>query len=299
MKILVIGGAVIDLFLYPHQTLKLYDSNPGYMKKSVGGVGRNIAENLSRLGFDTTLMTAIAHDEIGDMILHEAEKAHLKIVSYEVASTPTYVQIIDHHGDDYVGIAAMDELTKVPVSFFKEHIKKMNEFDLIVMDTNLSEEVTTYLLETLKKPMYVDVISTKKALKVKHLLDHIHTIKLNLIEAETLTGINYKGIESLNQMGDFLISQGVKEVLITLGKDGAYYADQNKAYMRKSVPTKEHYQVGAGDAFFAGAIYGKINHLDPLTTGIANALINLHSEKAVYETLTKDLLEHMIKEYLT
>src|SRR5690554_399527 len=105
MKILVIGGAVIDLFLYPHHTLKLYDSNPGYMKKSVGGVGRNIAENLSRLGIDTTLMTAIAKDEIGHMILNEAEKANLKIISYEVESTPTYVQIIDHHGDDYVGIA--------------------------------------------------------------------------------------------------------------------------------------------------------------------------------------------------
>lgn len=299
MKILVIGGAVLDLFLYPHDTLKLYDSNPGYMKKSVGGVGRNIAENLSRLGIDTTLMTAIAKDVIGAMILKEAKDAGLKILSYEVENTPTYVQVIDHHGDDYVGISAMDELLTVPVSFFEKHKDYINDFDLVVIDTNFSKDVITYLFKTIQKPIYVDVISTKKALRIKEVLHHIHTIKLNLIEAEELTGIIYKGIESLNHMGDYLIQQGIKEVLITLGKEGAYYADQNKALMRKSMPTKVHYQVGAGDAFFAGAIYGIAKGIDPLTSGIANALINLHSEKAVYETLTKELLENMIKEYLT
>ena len=46
--ICVVGGANVDIFLSPYKKLKLRDSNPGQLRISCGGVGRNIAENLAR-----------------------------------------------------------------------------------------------------------------------------------------------------------------------------------------------------------------------------------------------------------
>ena len=57
--VVVIGGANMDICGTSHDNLLLGDSNPGKVRTSAGGVGRNIAENLARLGSDTRLMTAV------------------------------------------------------------------------------------------------------------------------------------------------------------------------------------------------------------------------------------------------
>jgi pseudouridine kinase len=50
LKIGIIGGINIDIEGAPFKKLKYQDSNPGKIRLSYGGVGRNIAENLARLG---------------------------------------------------------------------------------------------------------------------------------------------------------------------------------------------------------------------------------------------------------
>ena len=77
-NIVVIGGTNHDIFAYAHHAVKLNDSNPGYLKDSFGGVGRNIAENLARLALNPTFITVIGKDDIGQKIIevcnHKIEK---------------------------------------------------------------------------------------------------------------------------------------------------------------------------------------------------------------------------------
>ena len=51
-KIAVVGGANMDIGGFPSAALVPGDSNPGQVRMSVGGVGRNIAENAARLGLE-------------------------------------------------------------------------------------------------------------------------------------------------------------------------------------------------------------------------------------------------------
>ena len=44
--IAVAGGVNVDIGAFPSQKLKTKDSNPGHVKTSLGGVGRNIAHDL-------------------------------------------------------------------------------------------------------------------------------------------------------------------------------------------------------------------------------------------------------------
>ena len=72
---IVIGGANVD---NKSQTLARPvsgTSNPGRSRSSLGGVGRNVAENLARLGVSTALITAIGEDANGDRLLHDTEAA--------------------------------------------------------------------------------------------------------------------------------------------------------------------------------------------------------------------------------
>ena len=52
----VIGGANIDIIGTPKAGLSKNDSSPGKISKSLGGVARNIAENLSKLDIKVELI---------------------------------------------------------------------------------------------------------------------------------------------------------------------------------------------------------------------------------------------------
>ena len=81
----MIGGAVADFIAAPESTddpshkvlpsLIIHSSNPGKLHVTVGGVGRNIATALGRLGdTNTVFLSAVSNDLIGKMIFEDLEK---------------------------------------------------------------------------------------------------------------------------------------------------------------------------------------------------------------------------------
>lgn len=295
-KVVIIGGSVIDLFLYPHDQMIVHDSNPGYMRRAFGGVGRNIAENLVRLGVDTTLITTLGVDPWGKEIFEHARDLGMCLNVIDVRETPLYISVIDETGEDFISVALMDEIKHLDSDALKMRMDAIKPADILVLDTNLSHETLKYIMENIDKPIYVDTISSQKAIRIKPFLERIHTLKMNLLEAEALSGIKYHHPQDLEQISTYFIEKGVKEVFITLGKDGAYYRNQEFVKIHPPLQATIKNSTGAGDAFFAGIIYGKIHGLDPLLTGLANAKLNLESHEAVSQQLTKHVLDEVIKE---
>lgn len=295
-KVYVIGGAVIDICLYPHQKMILHDSNPGYVKKSMGGVGRNIAENLARLGLDVTLLTAIGNDDYGKSIRDHSKSCGLKLDIIDALETPQYYAVIDENHDDLIGIAAMDQISMISKEEIEKRMNQINQADLVVLDTNLSESALKQVFDFVKKPIFVDAISTQKAIKLKPFFKHIFGLKVNQIEAEVLTDIKYHSMEDLNQMGDYLNHFGISHVLITLGKLGAYYSNLEYAVFRNSYEVDIKNPTGAGDAFISGAIYAFLNGLSILESAMTNAILNLSCHEAVCQNLTKEKFLTKLKE---
>jgi len=295
-KVVVIGGTNIDIFAYPHQKIVMKDSNPGYISTSLGGVGRNISENLSRLGLDVTLITVLGRDEAANWVKTESKKIGLELSIIEVETTPSYIAIFDEFHEDLVSVAAMDQLAALDSSEILKRKKIIEDAEIIVIDTNLSFETLDFICDHFKQKIFVDAISSQKAIKIKPYLSKIFGLKLNIIEAELLTGITYDTIDDLNKMGDMLLERGVKEIFITLGNRGAYYTNMREAIFRNAIPVKIQNSTGAGDAFFSGAIYAKLNQKNPLSYAMANAVLNLSDEKAVCANLTKEILEETVKE---
>ncbi|WXR62393.1 PfkB family carbohydrate kinase [Peptostreptococcaceae bacterium AGR-M142] len=255
----VIGGSNIDIQGFPNFVLKEHDSNPGRVKISLGGVGRNIAENISKLQIPVKLISALGNDVYGNKILEEARISGINMedsLIFQDESTSTYLSILDEQGDMKVAIAHMDVIDKMTIEFIRDKSHVIKNSKVCVLDTNLPEHILDYIVNNYSETkFFLDTVSSKKAEKVKRLIGKFHTIKPNKIEAEILSGMKINTKEDVKKAGKYFLAQGVKRVFISLSGDGLYYLDENNEGFMENKDVEVVNATGAGDAFSAGLVY--------------------------------------------
>jgi len=284
--ITVIGAANMDIIAKPFRPIIPHDSNPGRISTSHGGVGRNIAENLARLGADVKLVAAVGNDSFGKELLESCKTVGID-TDYcylrEDAATPTYLAVLDEHGEMYV--AAVDVSCTLPTSHIQTHADIISNSRIVFMDTNLEQEMLEHLLDIFKhNDLYVDPISATKARKIKHLVGRFHTIKMNRLEAEVLTDISISTDAKLQQAGNYFMEQGTKRIIISLGAEGLYYRTNTQEIRLRPEPIIPKNATGAGDALMAGIAYCSLHgKSDAYTANFAQAMaqIALMSEQTV------------------
>ncbi len=276
--VVVIGGMNMDIHGVPNSRLLLKDSNPGTVRTSPGGVARNIAENISRLGAACRLISAVGSDQHGRQLLEQGTAAGIDmqhVSQIDSEHTSTYLSIIDGSGDMHVAISDMTIIDRLGPQQLQVHKQLLNQAALVVLDTNLSEDALAWLAGgTEARPLFVDSVSTAKAVKIRPHLNSVHTLKTNLMEAEELAGFEVKEEGDLPKIADWFHQQGLTRLFVTLGKDGVYVSDGNKQSIYK-LPEEQAAPVnagGAGDAFVAGLAYSWLNDWDiNKTVGFAMA----------------------------
>ncbi|MCL2700005.1 MAG: PfkB family carbohydrate kinase [Defluviitaleaceae bacterium] len=262
----VIGGANMDIVGFPNDVLKMGDSNPGKVKTSVGGVGRNIADNLARLGVDTKLITAVGDDTFGHTILKEARTAGLDMSESLVCAggaTSVYLSLLDDRGEMVAALSHMDILEEITPGFLRGKSDCIKSSRLIIVDANLSAETLGYLTEAYSDiPFILDTVSAAKAVKVKDIIGRFHTIKPNRAEAEVLTGMSVQSPDDAKLAAEYLLNKGVKRIYLSLSEEGLFYSDGQTSGRLPHERIKPINTTGAGDAFVAAAAYGYVNNTD-------------------------------------
>ena len=103
-------------------------------------------------------------------------------------------------------------------------------------------------------------------------LGSVHTILPNRVEAEMLSGIKVVDADSARRAAMVIGEKGIENVVITLGKDGAYVKEKEEYTM---IPAKEVETIdttGAGDVFCgAFSVYLSENHTLTESVEFANA----------------------------
>jgi len=260
--LVVLGGANVDIVGFTDKPLVLKDSNQGTLKISMGGVGRNIAENLVHLGFNTKLISVIGDDTNGKQLKGHSQHIGLDLLdSLFLKNQPTSVHlaIMDEHNDMALGLSAMAIYDQMNLVFIKRKSPVLEKATCIVLDTNIPK---TILVEVASKyhhkKLFLDAVAGSKALRAKDTLPFLYLLKVNLIEAEILSGLKYTKPKDLNKIADFFINKGVKNLCITLGNDGAYFKNDKTFGKIKPLKGDVVNTNGAGDAFMSGLIYGDL-----------------------------------------
>ncbi len=298
--ICVIGGSNIDIEGYPNQKLLLGDSNPGVVKTSLGGVGRNIAENLARLGIETKFLSVVGNDAHGRRVLDHARAIGLDMEDALIVDEPTstYLSVLDETRDMHVGIAHMDILNRLDIAYIQQHAEIINNARFCVVDTNLPD-VLEYLVTHYDVPFVLDTVSASKAVKAKHLLGHFHAIKTNKLEAEVLLGIAIDTEKDLQKAGRYFLDQGVQYSFITMGAEGVYYKTRDEEGIITPSPVEMVSATGAGDAFAAGLVYGlceEKGEADAVRFAMGASLMAILSEDTINPDISSHAVEAMIKD---
>jgi len=256
----VIGGANIDIHGKSGAPLRANDSNPGTVRMSAGGVARNVAEDLARLGVDSRLISAVADDQNGKMLLRLSRVAGVNVQHVHQiapAATSTYLSILDDSGDMLVGINDMSIIDRLTVELMESHAAMLKQSSLLVVDCNLPGDTLAWIANTFRRtPIFADTVSTAKAQRLRPVLQNIHTLKTGTIEVEALTGLEARTREQLKVVAERLHDEGVQRVFITRGDQGVYFSTGEAQGMQKHSRRREIDNAGgAGDAFLAGLAY--------------------------------------------
>ncbi len=254
-RVLVIGGANMDVGGRSHAPLKDRDSNPGVISTSLGGVGRNIAHNLCLLGVDTAMLTVLGDDVFGADIRRNAAQIGLDLSLSETVAgerTSTYLYTLDESGDMAVAISDMDIVGRITPQFLAARMDAVNAFDLVVVDGNLSVVSLEYLAEHCTVPLVCDPVSAIKAVKLETVLGKLYAIKPNRIEAEVLSGVPITDEGSLRRAAETILATGTQQVYISLSEGGVFAMDRGGESIRVPCPVVEVANAtGGGDAMTA------------------------------------------------
>ena len=304
--IVVIGGSNIDLKAYSEDYL-MNTSNPGHVEESLGGVGRNIAENLGLLGNEVYLLTAVGNDHFGNKLLKETEKSDVNIDKVKVdkkIKTGLYLAHLDQQGELISAISGMEIMKSINKSYIKEQKNIIKNASLVIFDTNLEEKIIEYILKITKKNNITTIaepVSVDKGHKLLGKLNDIDYISPNLSEAEMMLGLD------VNEKNDFLQRSAVVQekynsydnfpvMFISCGEKGVLILSSKKAEFIKGekIAKKDLKETtGAGDALLAGIASQLITNKNDLVKavefGIKIASLTVKSINTVNPNLKKIL----------
>jgi len=292
----VIGGVNMDIGGISHHSLRSGDSNPGRVRMSLGGVGRNIAHNMALLGVDTRMLTAFGDDLYAQRIAASCGELGIDISrSLQVpgGSTSTYLFIADEQGDMALALSDMDIYDHLTPAFLASRAPLINNAQVIVMDTNIPADSIAWIAEHTDLPIFVDPVSTIKAEKLRPILGKLHTLKPNRLEAELLSGVTITDEESLHKAADALLATGLKRIFISLGADGVFAADGSFRCHLPNLPGSIVNTTGCGDAFMGAIVWAYLEGLnleDSARAGLAAAAIAMESEETINPDLSSDSL---------
>ena len=185
-----IGGANMDIHGKSDRQLIMRDSNPGSLHTSLGGVCRNICENLARLGETVRLITVVGDDVQGRGIIEGCEKAGIDMSATRVLRgerSSSYISIMDGDGDMLLAMSDMHIIKQLNAQLVDESRDLLCGADLVVCDGNLSARTIERLSQICDRPLYLDPVSTAWAREVKPYIGCFDTIKPNRMELEVLS----------------------------------------------------------------------------------------------------------------
>lgn len=300
--VVVIGGANVDIKARSASPATPHTSNPGHGSMTPGGVARNIAENLARLGTRTHLVSVVGRDALGDNLLAQTSAAGVRTEFVQRSDRPTgtYTAILDSDGELIVAVADM----VAAESLDPEHVNQARDViaaaGVVVLDGNLATPALEHardLAAAAEVRTILEPVSVPKAKLVSHLIDNdrpLYAVTPNRDELAALTALPVRTDRQLRVAVETLHQRGVQHVWVRLGAKGSLLSSASGTATRiAAVPTTVEDVTGAGDSSLAAFCHALIEGQDPVDAarfGHAAAAMTIASSHTVRPDLTPRLV---------
>lgn len=306
-KIVCIGGANIDRKLQVKDQARLGTSNPIKSSRSVGGVARNIAENLGRLGREVTLMTACG-DDSDWLFIEESSSPHMnldRVAQISGMATGSYTAVLNTDGELVIALADMEVYEAITPEMLLKHEGLLSSAECIVADLNCPKETLQFLCHFAQKyerNLVLIPVSSPKMSRMPDDLNGLTWLIANRDESESYLKTEISNQADWKQAVEKWLSLGIENVIITNGKLGAMIGNKDGVFHIPAIETTQVVDVtGAGDAFSAAVIFSWLqgkSEIEVAKAGTVNAAKTLRSPSTVRQDLSAAQLEKDMEEWL-
>ncbi|MBM6593242.1 carbohydrate kinase family protein [Microvirga pudoricolor] len=306
-RVICIGGAAVDRKYRAQDPVRLGTSNPVTTERTPGGVARNVAENLARLGAHVSLVSIVGDDDNGRFLQSGLTSLGVDIRGMRVSrdrSTAEYVAVLQPTGDLAVGLADMGIFEGLHPDAVLAPLADADAGDWIFADCNLPAPCLHALVShagSHSLSLAVDAVSGPKVRRLPEDLTGISLLFLNGDEAAALLEIDAGPDLDLAGLASQLLDRGAGRVVLTRGPHAFIVADASGISALRPMEAAILDATGAGDALIAATIHGLATGCD--LTGAARlgsvaAALTVESPFSVRPDLSLALLKARISEHL-
>lgn len=233
-KVVVVGGATIDLVTTPSasETFQLGTSMPGRVRQSHGGVGRNIAECLARLGEAPLLIASVGADDFGRTLREACVNLGMPavgLVEDPSSATAVYAAALDDQRELVTAVADMEVMHTLSPDRLRAFTRDIRGAELVVADGNLSLETTqelcalcdryeenSHVRHHKKRHLWFEPTSVPKA---------VRGVEAGLLDCESLTYLS-PNVEELRGMAE---ACGTDQARMAMAKNIASFSESGSS----------------------------------------------------------------------
>ena len=265
MGIVVIGAVFVDIKGYPEAGFIPTGRNVGRVEQIHGGVGRNVAEDVANCELRPTFVSLVDESGTGADVIRKLE-SH-KVDTRFIRTTPdgmgTWLAVFDNDGDVAASISKRPNLMPIAQILDEEGERIFRDADSVIIEIDMDKEIVKRAFRLAKeygKKIYGVVANMSIAQERRDFLQSVDCFVCNLQEAGILFSDDFTGKSPEEMIGiaaDKVTAARIPSIIITMGGQGAVYADMHGASgycPARKVEVKD--TTGAGDAFCAGAAIG-------------------------------------------
>jgi ribokinase len=259
-KILILGNSNVDFvfkiprFHHPGETI-LAESQVTFF----GGKGANQAMTAKRLGGNVYFITKVGNDLYGRSYRQHLIKNGLdRQLILENKKLPTGMAVIELTSKGENRIVAFPGANG---SLSAKDLKRLQscwrEVDVFVTQLEIPLPTVERGLRLAKDQGSLILLNPSPPAQLpSHLLSLVDFIVPNEVEAQSLTGIKWKGDRDIRRMAETLLKMGVRNVVITLGPKGLFFKNRSEEFWIKAFKVSVVDTTAAGDAFLGALATG-------------------------------------------
>lgn len=270
-----------------------------------GGKGINVSLILKELGYKSNALGFISGftGQYIESILNE-RGLNSDFIKLENGFTRINVKIKSSEETEINGQGPHISSEKLDKLY--EKIESLNEDDILVLagsiPSTLDEKLYENIMARIENKGIKVVVDATKNLLLNVLKYKPFLIKPNNIELEEMFNVKLETTEDIVLYANKLKEMGAKNVLVSMGKDGALLVTEDNKVLKSSVAKGEvKNSVGAGDSMVGGFIAGYLkneSYEEALKLGAASGSATAFSYDLATSDFINELLEQINIEYI-
>jgi ribokinase len=266
-----------------------------------GGKGSNQAVAAAKAGAKTFFISKIGNDQFGNMATTIYDEANVDysqvIISSEHATGAAGILVDKKSGKNAINVVpgAAGALTNKDIDNASEVI--INS-DIFLTQLEAPKAVVFYSLELAHNNNVTTILNPAPAAVIsKSIFPLIDYFTPNETEASFYVGHQVENTLDAKKASDQFLNWGIKNIIITMGEKGAYFANKDEQFHAPIIKLKKPVvdTTGAGDAFNAGfavALTEKQNINDAIkfasaTAGLSTTKIGTANSMPIRQEIDK------------